>query len=164
MTKDEALYAKHGLTAQPWLQFVASGGPAFERESAQRITQVAQGLGLQPEMLKRMEQAIIKALRQATQWERCASQRSAISIRVWISALSTADTRQPGSDISTCSDGHSGWGFFLLQRPDGELGATDVESTQVIEVYLYQESDRAKREAAAKGTSHPCNLTGVKGE
>jgi hypothetical protein len=141
MTEDDVLRVKQGSAWQLLLQFVPPDGPASEGESVQRITEAVEELGLQPGVVKQIEEAAKEALREAMHREKRDQHRTAVCIRVWVSSLSTTDALRPSSDTrGVHSQKRSGWGFFLLERQGGDPRAAEVESSRVIELYLYQDT------------------------
>jgi hypothetical protein len=145
MTEGNARHCKQGSTWRLLLQFVPPDGPDSNRESVQRIMEAVRELGLQPGVAKRIEQAVMDALQNETERRERAQHHSAVSIRILLSGLSSAEPLRPDSVTQRVrSQEGSGWEFFLLERQAGTPPSTQVESPRVIELYLYQETARVK--------------------
>jgi hypothetical protein len=91
-----------------------------------------------------MGKALLEALRKATQQEGQDRHTSPVSIRVWVSGLSTAEARSNSKARKVSSQKHRGWGFFLLERHEDDQQAPQPESNRVIELYLYQEREHSE--------------------
>lgn len=150
VTEDGALHFKEGPVWRLLLEFLTPGGEADQGKAVKRITEAAGELDLQSAQKARIEKTVVEALRKAVQRGTRDQRSSSVSIRVWLSALSTAD---PRSSSDTCRgelQKRRGWGFFLLERQEGASQNPQVESHRVIEVYLYQERAPAKRGGSHK--------------
>ena len=154
VTEDGALHIKEGSVWRLLLEFLTPGGVADQGKAVKRITEVAGELDLQSAQKARIEETVIEALRKAVQRGARDQQCSAVSIRVWISDLSTACARSSPDTWRGKLHKGGGWGFFLLEMQEGASQNPQVESHRVIEVYLYQERALTKRGGSYEKPTH----------
>ncbi len=144
VAEDEALHNGAGSTWHLLVDFAPDAGASSEHLSVERVTKALGGLGLQPAEVDRMGKALLEALRKATKQEGQDRHTSPVSIRVWVSGLSTAKARSNSRARKVSSQKHRGWGFFLLERHEDDRQAPQPESNRVIELYLYQEREHSE--------------------
>jgi hypothetical protein len=145
VTEDNALHLKRESAWQLLLQFVPAGEAGSEHQPVERVTEAVRELGLQPVEVDRIGKAVLEGLRKATQRERRDQHNSPVSIRVWTPSVSEEDPSPSSSGAQrVAQQKRRGWGYFLLERQEGDPQATQVESHRVIELYLYQETARVK--------------------
>jgi anti-sigma regulatory factor (Ser/Thr protein kinase) len=142
VTEDDALHIKQGAAWQLLLEFPAPGGVAGEDTAVQRIAEAVGELDVQAAQRARIEGAVVEALRKAVQRDLRDQHTSPMSIRVWISDLSTAKAIFSSGTRKVSSQKSRGWGFFLLERLEDDPHTKEVESHRLIELYLYQETAR----------------------
>jgi hypothetical protein len=151
VAEDEALHNGRGSTWHLLVEFVADAGASSEHLSVERVTEALGGLGLQPAEVDRMGKALLEALRKATQQEGQDRHTSPVSIRVWVSGLSTAEARSNSAARKASSQKSRGWGFFLLERHEDDSRSVQAASHRVVELYLYQERASAQKLIGAEG-------------
>ena len=154
VTEDGALHIKEGSVWRLLLEFLTPGGVADQGKAVKRITEVAGQLDLQSAQKARIEETVIEALRKAVQRGARDQHSSPVSIRVWISDLSSADARSSSDIWRGELQKRGGWGFFLLERQESASQNPQVESHRVVEVYLYQERAPAKRRGSYEKLTH----------
>lgn len=154
MCENDVSSTERGATWQLLLQLATPDGTAIDHASVERVTDAVRTLGLQPAVVKRIEQAVMEALGKATQredWD-----QSRVTIRIWISDRSGAmdPLRSSLHTPKGRSRRRGGWGFFLVERQEGDPGTTVVKSRSVVELYLYRESSRARKGSSGERFEH----------
>jgi hypothetical protein len=144
MSQQGASHTKQGPTWQLLLELLPAAGAAGDHQPLKQVTNALWTLGLQPAEVERIGQTMTEALRKARQREEW--DPAHVLVRVWISGGSTTtDSVRSGSEAySVRPRKEGGWGFFLLERHEGDQ-TTQGMSHRIIELYLYQESSLAKK-------------------
>jgi len=119
-----------------------------------QVTEAMQPLNWPATRLEHLKLALVKATWNVLERSRLSGSEAPLIIRVLIpeNDEGTPEASQ-GSDepsqhaASERADKQSsrGWGFFLVQRQGDDPQASTAESQHVIEVFLYQESDRSRK-------------------
>lgn len=143
MAEENAMqHIREGSAWQLLFEFLAPAGVACEDTAVQRIAEAVGELDVQAAQRVRMEGAVAEALRKAVQRDLQDQRTSPVSIRVWISDPRTAGARCNVGSRRARAQEHRGWGFFLLERQEDDPYTEEVESSRLIELYLYQETAR----------------------
>jgi len=145
--KDDALHINQGSAWQLLFQFVATDGAACERESSQWIAEVVQKLGLPPRQTDRIGNAVIEALRKAARDGTEGQPKQPVTVRIWVSdgyAKERPRSNSHGKEVGRPAQG--GWGFFVIQKHEEASPATAGEAPLLVELFLYQEGDRARQD------------------
>lgn len=146
MIQYDASHSERGQTWQLLLELFPSAGAADDHQPVEQVTNALWTLGLQPAEVELIGQAFAESLRQATQGEK-SEDRSPECVRIWILGLPGAVDPYGSSpeDQGVRRRTRGGWGFFLLERQEGDPGTAPVKSHRVIELYLYREKSTGKR-------------------
>ena len=144
MSQQGDSHTKRGPAWQLLLELLPATGAADDHQPVKQVTDALWTLGLQPAEMERIGQAMTEALRKATQREERDAAR--VLVRVWISGGSTTtdSVRSSSETHSVRPRKGSGWGFFLLERDEGDQ-TTQGMSHRIIELYLYQERSLASK-------------------
>jgi anti-sigma regulatory factor (Ser/Thr protein kinase) len=152
VTTDDAWHTKRPLAWQLVAEFSPSVGPGSEHQVAKCVTGAARNLGLRPVQMERIRQTVLQALCNVTTRGSQSQPNLAVSIRIWATGVYAPDRSRSSSDATQSGQPeHHGWGFFLVQRHGDEAQASDMEPRHTIELYLYHEGARAKKQTRVKG-------------
>jgi len=147
MRTDNALHNGQGETWQLLLQFVAAEGLAGERETVQRIAEEVQKLGLPPRQTEQIGQAVIQAVRKATKGGHRDQPEQPVAVRIWVSDGDPKErSRSNSSGKESSRQTRRGWGFFIIQRQKGGPQATTKGAHHLLDLFLYQEGEHARRD------------------
>jgi hypothetical protein len=137
--------------------FTVRGGPAGERQVAERLAKVARRFAFPAELLEQIEVSLIRATTIAHGWKSAAGARQEVEVRVLVSEA-RSDMGPHGRRRSNAPQAPSqpekpadelaqGWGYFLVERPAEDARAsTHHPARHHIELYLYPEGARSEGE------------------
>jgi hypothetical protein len=145
MTENGAFTKLQGPAWRLLAEFPPLGEPGDEQRLAERVARAVHELDLPPAQMRRIEQAVQGAASKATHRIDQDQHHSAISVRVWVSGVPTeGPTGSRPEPLRVSQHRRSGWGFFLIEKGEGDPNAPDPESLPTIELFLYQERTRSR--------------------
>jgi len=138
VTEDDALHSLPDPAWQLLAAFSLPTEPGSEHQSVERVAGAVQELGLPPAQVKRLRNAVMEALREATRRVTQDQHYLPVIVRIWILDAYTQDPSPCNSEAQPDNRrGRRGWGFFLVQKQGDDAQASTGESHHVIELFLY---------------------------
>ncbi len=105
-------------------EYRATSWPGSDRGVAEQVTGMMQELGLHPRQLEQIQKAALAAVQRASRLGQLHRPVSPARLRIWVAG--------------GYARGRS-WGFFIVEKPGGDLQGAPLETEPLVELFLYQE-------------------------
>ena len=148
----------HDYPWQTLIEFTLVGESSSASLTTDQIAAAVQTLNWSDTLLEQLKEALTQAIRNIIERSRLYSSAASLLIRVLIpkdgetaqkvgQASDEAGHRQVSERTSQQVNRSTsrGWGFFLVQKQEDDPQSPAEESQYMIELFLYQESDRFRK-------------------